>query len=362
MHRTLPLLALLLNACASDDSTPAPYKDGLAWVVEEQVTSTTQSWRQVEGEEPLATSGLIGTAARCADARTSAGTSVTTAVTRRTLRGSVLGQTVSHHPLAPGDDTFDAIGVSVVEEQVTETGSATNLSSFFSPGAAQETWETSSTTDLGTTVVSHLYGVAADEYVVKLEPLDLWTDDSAEDGRAWSLMTRAGAKPGDLWTNPTGTSVFEATRAGSAGVGSKKVGAVEVSVTQLEDVAATGGTVLADCVALGTRESTSSLDGAPDDVLVQTASLIAGCDGPYEAARVGTELWHDDFLVQFTGTRTFVTISNFGWERFVDDGVNCTRVVTNERPTDTNSAQLFVEYTITTEETLRTTTGYGTTP
>lgn len=362
MHRKLPVLMLLLPACAGDDSTPAPYSDGLTWIVEEQVTATTQSWRQVEGEEPLATSGLVGTAARCADAKASAGTSVSTATTQRTLRGSVLGQTVSHHPLAPGQDTFDAIGVSVIEEQVTETGTSTNVSTYFSPGAAQETWETSSTADLGTTVVSHLYGVAADEYVVKLEPLALWTDDEAADGRAWSLMTRAGAKPGDLWTNPGGTSVFEATRAGTAGVGAKKLGVVEVSVTQLEDVAATGGTVLADCVAIGTRESTSSLDGGADDTLLQAATLIAGCDGPYEAARVGTELWHDDFLVQFSGTRTFVTITNFGWERFVDDGVNCTRVVTPERPTDSNAAQLFVEYTITTEETLRTTTGYGKAP
>jgi hypothetical protein len=171
--RALTWAALALGGCQRDDATPAPYTDGLTWATTSQITRTTRHYYQVQGEAAFESKGLIGTTARCSDATTSAGTLTTTQVVESVTERFVIGNTVTHHPIEPGADTFNGLGVSVLQEQTTETGTTSARETYFVPDGDPETWETATSGPTGPLTQARTYGVAVDEYLVELTPLDL---------------------------------------------------------------------------------------------------------------------------------------------------------------------------------------------
>jgi hypothetical protein len=366
--RALTWAALALGGCQSDGATPAPYADGLSWATTSQITRTTRQFYQVQGEAAVESKGLIGTTARCSDATASAGTLTTTEVVEAVTERFVIGNTVTHHPIEPGADTFNGLGVSIIQEQTTETGRTSARETTFVPDGDPETREDASAGPLVPNTVARTYGVAADEYLVELTPLDLWADDggsdepgtSAGDGvtRDWSLLTRHAPRRGDVWTSLSGDVVFHYDGPTRADVGGDKVGGDLISSYAVVNVDGLASDVLATCVRTAPVSTTSTLEGAVN-LTTEQADLDSGCVDRFEHARIGTEIWARDTLAQFSGRRVFVQIDDFGWEWFDDVGDTCIRSTSTQRPTDAPDARLFVSFQVIDEITLSANDGWS---
>jgi hypothetical protein len=371
MTRPLPAIfwaALALSGCQSDGATPAPYDDGLTWTTTSQLTRTTRHFYQVEGEPAVESKGLIGTTERCSDAITSSGTITTTEVIEAVTERYVLGNTVTHHPIEPGADAFNGLGVSIVQEQVRESGTSSGKETFFVPGGDPETYEIATSGPFVPNTRARTYGVAADEYLVELSPLDLWADDggpdepgtSVGDGvtRGWELLTRHAPQRGDVWTSLTGAVVFHYDGPTRVEVGGKKVAGDLISSYAELNVDGLASDVLATCLRTAPISGTSTLPDAAN-LTTERVDLDSGCLDTFEHARIGTEIWARDTLVQFSGRRVYVQIDGYGWEWFDDVGATCQRTTSDVKPTDAPDARLFVSFLVIEEVTLTSNEGWS---
>jgi hypothetical protein len=373
-HILLVPALLLTVACQRDGATAAPYADGTTWTLAGTTTRITTPMRQVAGGTAAISKGAVGAAEDCDDAAASSGSLEVTEVFDSSVTSFVVGNSVTHHPIEPGHDGFNGIGVSVIAEQGTEDGTATTKETFFFPDADEDSWEENSIVDFGREIAGRYHGVAADEYIVSLFPLDLWTEDfdgdqeepgnyeqDANGTRFWTLLSRHNPKKGDVWTSVNGNTMYHYDGPVKADVAGKSLPAHQVTVSAIENYEATGGDVLADCLDVGKIEATSTQDDV-DDLLTAEVRTIDGCGRRYEHSAIGTEIWANDALVQFTGRRVFIEITDFGWEWYDDDNDFCTRQTARLQPTDNDDAQLFVEYNMIVEETLSTVTSWEVVP
>jgi len=355
------VLAASLTGCALDSSTPVPYSVGQLWTAQDKSESVLISYRSVEGGTPEESTGLIGAAESCGTARSSAGKSTITSTFFSDLSFQVLGNTVAHHPLKPGQDGFNDIGVSVLNEVSYTDATVKSVQTTFNPdGRDPETTITTIGSSGGETI-SVYSGVAADEYVVRLFPLDLWSDwdagefgdgaannefeQSADGDRNFTLLTKHSPKKGDVWTSLNGLTFFQYDGTESANVGGNDETVDRVLSFVNGNIDPSAGSVLTDCLVVTDLVATNSV--APrGDVLTKSASLDDGCEGRFVHQQVGTERWFNNALVGFEGTQVIVTIKDFGWEYYDEQDSICTRLTDDVKPTDVGDAKLFVEYDV----------------
>jgi hypothetical protein len=361
MRISLILAAVTLSGCARDGGTPLPYTLGQTWTAQRQVVSTTTSYKNIEGEGPVASKGTLGFGSNCSTARSSAGTLTETVTALDDLSFEVVGNTVAHHPLKPGEDGFNKIGVSVVNEWGFSTAEVTSVESTLDPEGEVSEFTVTTKASLGGATGSVYAGVAADEYVVRLFPLDLWSEwdegefgdgaepnefqQSADGDRNFELMTKHKPKKGDVWTSESGLTFFSYDGSEKYAVGGKNEDVDRVLAYTNGNLDASGGGVLERCLVLGPLEVTNSADNDLN-VLTQSVVVDPGCDGRFEHQRVGLERWYNNALLSFEGTQVFVTINDFGWEYFEDGEDTCVRIVDDVKPTDAGDAKLFVEYSV----------------
>lgn len=360
-----------LTACAGDGSTAAPYVAGLIWTLNESSVETVTTYRKVAGGEAVVAGTPIGAGSSCSIAQAPTGGSAFTGTTTAVWTNEVVGNTTAHHPLKPGDDVFNGIGVSVVAEKVEESAVGTTTTDF-----AQEdedgdlqTWQDVSTAPDGMETLSRYHGVSADEYIVSQGPIDLWStweDDSIDenddaegdeiidglDGRSFDLLSKTAPKKGDIWTSTNGNVLYVFDGTEKMDVGGKSVNANRVLVYTVDPFDATAGDVLAECFLTGPTEYTSTFPEV-DPVSTDVMQLDEGCGGRFMHQQIGTEWWANNALVKFEGQRVMVTITDFGWEWYVDDEDLdfCTRFTNTTRPGEEPNAQQFVEYTVEVETT-----------
>lgn len=352
--RSAGLLALaafsFVGGCEvlSNAITPAPYTAGLMWTGTELVTSTTVAFKS-NGDGVVESTGTIGIGDSCGTARTSTGTLTRTENEERVWNNEVVGNTVSNHPLNPGTDVFEQIGISVVAEQVTSTGSFQEVRTFNDPDGETRTWEEREAGDDGRQTSARYHGVAADEYIVSIFPLDLW-DTSVDDERdgLLTLLSRRNPKKGDTWMSTNGLTVYTYEGTEKLNVGGKSVNAFKVNVYSNEDYD-DGNTVLDTCLKVGPLEDTTTFPEL-DSTVTESVELDNGCAFRFQHRQTGTEWWYENALVKFEGTRVFVSISDYGWEWFEDEDGTCTRFTSTVKPTDVSDTDLYIEYTVTTEE------------
>lgn len=360
------LTALALGACTKDGGSPTPYDVGLTWTLTEQVTATTKSMRAVGSAGAVESKGATGGAESCSDARDSSGALTVIETERREVTSEVVGNTVSHHPLIPGNDGFSAVGVSIVAEHTLETGRAETTESFFVPDSDDDRWTERDVNEYADNGSGRYHGVASDEYIVSLFPLDLWSlndnpwdqawdeetdfpraDEEPQGHQTFSLLSRHNPAPGDLWTSLNGNMVYRYAGKEKINVGGKSVNADKIEVFTVSDYDAVAGAVITDCLVEGTVETFSDFPDV-DDVLTSQVDVLPGCTDRFMHQEVGTQWWYGDALVQFEGRRVFVEINDAGYEWYEDEDDYCLRYTSDVKPTDTTT-ELFVEYTVTEE-------------
>lgn len=349
------LLLASLTACmaAGDEVSTAPYAKNLTWTAQESVQGTSNHYKAIEGEAVVESKGTIGGGSNCG---TSTGTIVERTFLDREHRNHVVGNTVTDHPLNPGTDVFAKIGVSIVAEEITTTGSYERKEYFFEPNTDSREWDETEATDAGRQTAARYHGVAADEYIVSMFPLDLWistngataqTPTSGTRQNSLTLLSRHNPKKGDSWTSVNNTTVYTYEGKEKLNVGGKGVQTDKVSVFSIETHP--GGDVINTCLKVGPLEDTTTEDEQVS-LLTEAVVLDVGCESRYQHRAIGTEWWYGDTLVKFEGVRNIVTISDHGWEWYEGGGDECVRRTSTTKPVDESAAKLFVEYVVTVED------------
>lgn len=359
---SLLIAAALMPACDAltpgDTVTAAPLPVGRVVAGTAAVKSTSVPYKIIGEASPIASKGTVGFAEDCDDASASSGTLTIETLEERRIALEVVGETVSDHPLVPGPDTFGKVGISVVSEQVSTSGSSLRRESFYAPDADTRRWDEEEFAAMGPTTAARYKGVARDEYLVELFPLDVWESIAGSDtglpvagANNVTLLTKSFPVAGDAWTSVGGGIVYRFDGTEALNVAGKTRTANRVQVFVNGNFDATAGNVLDRCISLNAVEDTTTF---PDEnsVLTQLATLDAGCEGSFLNQQVGTEWWVDGFMVRFVGKRAVVSINSYGWEWTDRSNNSCTRMTSIARPTDDDiDATLFVEYGVTLEQT-----------
>lgn len=357
----LALSASALSGCEFalvnvDRLLAAPYPNELRWEGSETATTTTTSFKTIAGTTTEST-GSVGAGTSCGAARASSGTRKETRTVDATHSNEVVGNTVTDHPLNPGGDTFGRVGVSVVAEQIITSGKFTLEQSFNAPDAAVPTWSETSAGDTSLRTAARYHGVAADEYVVSLFPLDLWVPTEEQDtgggfvpfegngSNQLTLLTRHKPVDGDIWSSLNNRILYVYDGTEKLNIGGKSVTADRIRVYTNGDFDPSAGDVFGDCLLVGPFEDTTTLPGE-QSLLTEMVTLDPGCANQFKHQQIGTEWWFENVLVQSELTTLEVAISDFGWEWYEDEEGGCSRRTGTVKPTDT-APELFVEYTVT---------------
>jgi len=214
------------------------------------------------------------------------------------------------------------------------------------PGGDPDSWEETTQSDVARTTLASYEGIAADEYVVGLSSLgDLWgalDDETAE--LSPRLITRHNAEDSDIWSSLDGQTLWMAEGTEEVSRGGEKLPARRVSVLAVGDVEAGEG-LMSNCIQEVSRDYNTDHPGQSDDATLE-ASLNPGCELGYVHQQVGTEWWTENVLVEAEKSWTEITVIDFGYEWYRDDGDSCERYTSFTK--DDDDAELFVEFSKTT--------------
>lgn len=349
--RLLPLTVLPLAACAPG----SPYSLDLSVKRTTSGTSTTIAYQINDGGDPVERSGTIGAGDNCVVATQSSGTRSGTRIYEIQEQFNVVGETEAQLPLVPGEDEASEVWASIVRESVRAAASIETTETLVDVTADPAQWQTRTYSDEAHSTTAGYHAVAADEFVVRMDMVDLWDDLEEMDHSEVELMTMNAPGKGDVWPSQNGNSlyVWEGDEKLTLGGVTMKTDRVAVYGTGTVSPEGDDTAVYDQCFNFGLAQVD---DSRPDVEPVDTEAMLLdpGCVGQFEHVKTGTQWWHDNVLVKETATVTFVAINEYGYEWTEEDEAagTCARVVSPTR--DEPTATPFVQYavTVTTVETI----------
>jgi hypothetical protein len=217
------------------------------------------------------------------------------------------------------------------------------------PGSSPSSWTEWQSTDFGTATNASYYGVAADEYIVKMTSLgDLWTDlEDPAAQLAFELWTRHNPSAGDIWASTNGNSLYVYDGKEKFSLAGATMNTDRVLVYNAGNVDPEGGDLITQCIVTGSNQ-VDSTHPTGTDYAHALALLDPGCIGNFTHLQTGTQWWYGDVLVAYETTTHTVTVDDFGFEYYEKTGDTCYRQTTVE--SGESSRKLFVQYTLETTE------------
>jgi hypothetical protein len=358
MNRTALAMAILVLASGCNR---APWKDGLVVTGTEEVNTVTISYKLVDGEGPAERTGTHGAGETCTEAAAATGRSTATTKEVREHNYEVIGTTHTDHPLDPEEGRFGRTAVSVVAQQIRSTGTRTTNDDIFPLG--DDSFSNNHEEPDFVSTDARYFGLAGDEYLVQLYPLDLWTPVSfsaaAEDPSSvgpgdrmsMALWTRRHPKKGDVWTSLDGRLLYRFMGKEKMTVEGKNKKVAKVEVYHIDEHDPEGSDLLSDCLITGTFTDVTTMPGVDDEDNTRSQAVIldGACEGKFVHQKLGTEWWWDDVLVKAETTSWDVTVTDWGYEWFLEEDAGCVRQKAAVAPDD-GPSRLFMEYTVTTTE------------
>ena len=335
----------VLTACAQ--GSPSPYPVGLTVHGTGSGSSTVIDYRVTAGGSPVESTGVAGNGDSCSAAAESNGTTNTVSSYSWDTNWQVIGETHSSHPLYPGHDRFGNETISVVKDTTTMEESSFSTMTFHVNGGDPEDWTETEGSEDGIETVASYYGVAADEYIVKMTSLaNLWDDLEAGEANVL-LMSRQNPGTGDIWSSVNGKYLYVYEGKEKLALAGQNMTTDKIGVYVVGDVDPTAGSILSDCLITGGYEYTSS-DPDDDNRSYTDVFLDPQCDGTFVHLRSGTEWWYNNALVQSETTDYIVSIADYGYEWYESGGGNCSRSTSSNNRQEPD-AVLFMEYQVRTE-------------
>ena len=343
----------LLTLCACSDTGPMPL--GLQYEASITTDQSSSFFRLVEGEEPVESVGVLGTAPNCLQAQVSSGQFTSTLTEAKKLLGQVVGVTELSHPLVPNSDDYSKSQASIVQqkeetsfygytqETVYEATTDVPMSE-----ADYRTYQNVSYVDSDVTTNSEYYGVAVDEYAVEFSLHLLWSDFEEVQPADVKLLFRNNPEIGDVWVSTNGNTLYVYQGVDPVTLGGAPAKAHKVKLYETATVKEKAGSIMEQCINRGLDQL--STDNTETEQYSHTTLLLdAGCEGEFTHAEIGTQWWYNYVLVKEEVEASEVEIVDYGFEYYEEqaDG-NCVRqtTVTDQDP----SIQMFpfVEYKLTT--------------
>jgi hypothetical protein len=343
-RRLLPLAMLPLVACGGG----APYSLDLAVKRTTSGTSTTTAYQINDGGDPVERAGTIGAGENCVVAGQSSGTRTGTRIYEIQEQFNVVGETEAELPLVPGEEDASKVWASILRESVRAAASIETTETVVDVTADPAQWETRTYTDEAHSTTAGYHAVAADEFVVRMDMVDLWDDLEEMDHTEVELMTMNAPGKGDVWPSQNGNSlyVWEASEKLTIGGVTMKTDRIAVYATGTVSPEGEDTAVYDQCFNFGLAQVD---DSRPDVEAVDSDAMLLdpGCVGSFEHVKQGTQWWYGNVLVKETSTVTFVAIHEFGYEWTEEDEATgtCARIVSPTR--DEPTGLPFVQYDVT---------------
>jgi len=377
---TVVALSGLLVGC---ETVMAP--NYVKWVVGLHVTGggsmdqITKSYKQILGDTAVEQKGTIDAGSFAGESSGTLETRNTGHVTRDML---IVGETRSNNPLLPGYDQYGDVPVFLVE-QVEVTHDATSYSKEVTNEEQQanmlHSYQTENTSYADRVTAASTFGLAGDEYIVKINSLSMlwdpnwelwqlfWKDDDLDDcctalemGDAYAglkssveYLCRANPSKGDVWINPEGSTIYRAVAKEQVQVGGRNVDAVKLELRETSnedsmDIANRCLTIYNDTNSAWTLAGTP-VEGFDHSDTFPTVHLDPGCEGNFVHHKVGYEWWYKNVLVKAQATYYYVTVTDYGWEWLEVEGANKVLKTSHVQTAAAASARTFVEFTYTTK-------------
>lgn len=344
--RLLALTLLPLAACGGG----GPYSQDLSVKRKTTGTSVTTSYVIKDGGDPEESVGPIGAGDACVVALQSAGKRTTQRIYEIQEQFNVIGESEAELPLVPGEDEASKVWASILRERVKAAANVETTEQLVDVSVDPPQWEVRTYTDEAQSTAAGYHAVAADEFFVRMDMVELWDDLEEMDHTEVELMTMVDPGKGDVWPSQNGNSLYiwEADeKITLKGVeGTLKSARIAVYTTGSVSPEGEDTAVYDQCFAFGLAQVD---DSRPDvePVDTQTMLLDPGCTGKFEHVREGTQWWHEGVLVKEESVVTFVTINDYGYEWTEEDEATgtCARVTSTSK--DVDGAVPFVQYDLT---------------
>lgn len=353
MNRPALLGVLTLSTACSPQ---APYSLSLSVSSRTNAQQVEVSYRVTEGATPgeagdvVEQKSVVGSGESVVTASQTSGTLTVTRNIQQLRDYNVVGETSADLPLVPGEQQeWSDVPVSVLKETRRISSSSLVQETLVDPTATTPQWEELRYADNDLFTTAGYFGVAADEFLVRLEMTDLWDDLEDMEPADVTLLTRWEPEEGDVWPSANGNSLFvyQGTEdLNLAGTNMKKADKVAVYATG--NVQATGGDgVFEQCLYLGLQQ-TQTTDPDAESVSTEFAQLDPGCTSSFVHVQQGTQWWYEGVLVQSDTTDTIVIVDDYGFEWFVEDEATETWNRQTSLTRDDPTARAFIEYRVTT--------------
>ena len=336
-------LTLFLASTLFGCSTGGPYPVGLVLKSEITEETETNSYRDVQGNVPVESIGVVGFGETCAEAQTSAGSLYVHSLSDGRENLQVVGQTKV--PTVVPDDTHEQEDVWVSLVMVTERMGSTTMSTgnYYDPSLEPSSYLVEQLEDTPIETEVSYFGVTADDYVAAFALNSLWPSDDAglNPGDA-VMLTKNRPKKGEIWFSQNGNIVYIYEGKEVVTVSGTRLKSDKVIVYEAADVEVTQDGIMNQCI----NEGANQYDGpeTAEDFDQQIAFLDEGCESSFRHTQTGTQWWYQGVLVKAEVTNIDVTVTDYGYEWYSNETGYCQRETSTVRP-DVD-ADLFIEYEV----------------
>jgi hypothetical protein len=344
-------IIVLLLACSEDVYEGADLaKVGTNYTLSTNSTATTTMYRVAGGGEAVEASSLIEVAADCPTA-SAVLTSYTQIAQEETLQlMQVVAHTKLNHPLIPdAEDVFSEREAMVLQERV-RTGATLYVEETLYDATNFATYNTNTYTAEAQTTDSSYFGVTADEYVVRFELGNLWSDFEELTALDVSLWTKNEPVVGDVWVSENGNTLYIYAGKDVINLGPLPQEVHKVEMYEVAAIQADGSQVYDDCLNFGANQiQTSDPNQSQQDL--EEVFLDAGCADTFTHVKTGTQWWYKNMLVKEEASSMEVEILDYGFEWYEQDlnAGTCTRMTSTIYGDSLVPVEPYIEYALTTK-------------
>jgi hypothetical protein len=336
-------LTLFLASTLFGCSGGGPYPVGL--ILKSDITEETEtnSYRDVQGNVPVESVGVLGYGETCAEAQTSQGSLYVHGLNDGRENLQVVGQTKV--PTVVPDDDHEQKDVWISLVMVTERSGATIMSSgdFYDPNADPSSYQVERLEDTPIETNVSYFGVTADDYIAAFTLGSLWpSDDAGLNPTDAQMLTKNKPGKGEIWFSQNGNIVYIYEGKEVLTVSGTRLKSDKVNVYEAAEVEVSTHGIMAQCINEGSNQYDGP--GTTEDYDQQIAFLDAGCESSFRHTQTGTQWWYEGVLVKAEVTNIDVTVTDYGYEWYSSETGFCERQTSVVRP-DVDS-DLFIEYEV----------------